>query len=168
MAVSENIRHQFTFRPSWKSLLLVPLGLILGAFMSFEALNNNKRLLINGIVELSAGQATVFFWCFAAFMFAIAFLGVLALVQRLSGPLRIALTDSGVWVPGPVWAKADRFYEFAGMKTMKIVTIYNATILQVDTLAGRFAIAQPNLESPEDFERIVELIKQSVARKRGA
>lgn len=166
MVDGQKIELEANYRMSWKNIFLLSfIGLVLGAFMLHEAQTNTKRLTINGVIELSIGQATVFFWAMSLFMFGLVLLSVMALVQRLRSTNRITITTDGLWTPGPAWSPAQRFHPFSSIESLKVVAVYKSRILQGKTKQSSFSIASQNLSSIEEFERVVALMHQLVNRR---
>jgi hypothetical protein len=168
MLIPEPIEREFSYRASWKNIVVpFSLGAVLGALAAHEASTNNKRLIINGLIELSVSQATVFFWAISVFMFALVLLALMSLLQKLRGPTRIAVTRNGIVVPGPPWAPTERYFLFSDITSMKLVNIYKQNILQVVTRIGKFAVTQQNMSSVEEFKSIVMLLKERANLKHG-
>ncbi|WP_116812405.1 hypothetical protein [Steroidobacter cummioxidans] len=166
MVDGQKIELETNYRMSWANILLLSsIGLVLGVFMLHEARTNTQRLTINGVIELSVGHATVFFWAMSLFMFGLVLLAILAIVQRLRGTNRITITTEGLWIPGPAWSPAQRFHPFSSIESLKVVAVYKSRILQGKTTHSRFGIASQNLSSAEEFERIVALIQQLANRR---
>ena len=163
MTVTDKNGHTFSYKFSWKNILvLFVIGLTLGLFMVHAAQTNAEKLVVNGVIELSVNQATVFFWAMSAFMFGLVFLSIMGLIQRIKGTNRIVLTSNGLWLPGPIWSGGEKFHEFSSIKSMKIVSVYKSTVLQAKTRDSKFAIASQNFSSSDEFEKVVAMIQQGV------
>lgn len=133
-----------------------PMKYILGLFFLFLPLSIFLLLVEN----TNTKWVTIFN---AAVLFMIAMMSVMALILRLRDS-RISITSEGVWMPGPVWSSAPRFYEFSSIKAIKIWDISGVKILECKTNQSRFNIASGNLTSPEEFYKIVSLIQQRCHR----
>lgn len=164
MSVTEKIEYSFDYRFKWKNILgAFFIGSVLGVYETHVALTNTQRLIINGVIELSVQQATVFYWISAVVMFGLMLLSIFSLIQNLFGTKRIVLSRNGLWLPGSMWSLREKFYEFSSIKSMRIVSIYRSDVLQVTTSNSSFAIACENLSSSDEFERVVSLMQQRVS-----
>jgi hypothetical protein len=92
-AAASDAGKEYDYRPPWKGIVFCALFFGAGALVLAAKANGNDRgLIINGIIELSPGAATVFYWALAGLGVAfVAGAGVLA-IDRLTLHRRIALS----------------------------------------------------------------------------
>src|SRR5258708_29914814 len=102
------MERQFDYRPKWTVIILCALffgacALVLGA----KANANDRGLIINGIIELSAGGATVFYWVLAALSIGFVVIAGFFAIVLLTIHQRITLTNTSITIPRSRWSSEE-------------------------------------------------------------
>jgi len=161
--MEHSIEKIYKYEMGWGLLLsatIISSGL--GYFVARKALTNDVGLLINGIIELDTGGATIFFWCLAIFMFFLSFIGVMGIVEKIKGKNRIAITKDGVILPNVPWKKGEAYFSYDSVKKLTFNKLKKIDILDINTSCGKYRIASNRLAESEDFNDISQVISDRV------
>src|SRR5262245_11917941 len=102
------MERQYNYRPKWAIIIFCALffgacALVLGA----KANGNERGLIINGIFELSAEGATVFYWVLAALSVGFVVISGFLAIVRLMVHQRIALSATCITIPRSRWSAEE-------------------------------------------------------------
>ena len=123
------------------------------AFFVHRAQTNDRGLIINGVIELETGGATIFFWVFAALSALFVLAGAAACASRLSGKRFIELDDDAITVPGR-WRGAPKRVAYGTIQSLQMVKVQSQRFLRIEHQAGRLEIAAIMLESNAVLDEI--------------
>src|SRR5437763_1577389 len=100
--------REYDYRPKWMIIVLCAMFFRAGALVLGTKANGNDRgLVINGIIELSADSATVFYWVLTALSLGfVAAAGFLAVV-RLAIHQRIVFNEASITIPRSRWSSEE-------------------------------------------------------------
>lgn len=105
---------RFAYKPKTLTMILAGLFFLLCAIVLFyRAASNDSGLILNGIIHMDEGSATIFYYVLTGLAAIMAAGGVFGFVISLRGPRFVVLDDTSVEIPGN-----------AGMKPVRIA--YNA------------------------------------------
>ena len=91
---------RFEYRPKPLTMALAALFFAAcGAFMAHEAANNDRGLILNGVIELSARGATIFYVCLAAVSAVFVAGGLVGVIAGFVRPSYVTLTASELSAP---------------------------------------------------------------------
>ena len=153
------IENEYDYRPKWTVILL---GVLFSAmaclFFVDKARTNARGLLINGIIELSPSQASVFFWILAgtsaAFVAACAFLIAFWSNTRQ----RIALSATSLIIPLSRWSAREISVDYGSITALKTTQVGRQKFLKVSHPNGSFTIAASMLPYPENIDEILRIL----------
>ena len=161
------MNRQYDYQPKWTIILLCAFffggcALILGA----KANGNDHGLIINGIIELSADSATVFYWVLAALSIGfVVTAGFLAIV-RLTVRQRIALSVTSITIPRSRWSSEEIAVPFGEIVELSASQVTGQRFLTIVYNAGKFTLNASMLARKEDFEDIYAAVNQGVQAAR--
>lgn len=134
---------------------------------TYKALNNNRGLKINKIIQFSENKATIFFWCLFGFsliflsLFIYAFFNTIRNKKYSQG---IIITDLSISVPKNGFSKKNNEIEFD-----KIIDVYNENYnnnpsLIIKSDSKKIVLFKKILSSKEHFETIQNLINERLTK----
>ena len=154
---------EYDYRPKWTAIVLCALFFgALAIFFAAMAKDNDRGLVINGIIELSPSIATVFYLVFAGLSVAfVAGAGVLA-IDRLTVHRRIAFTDSGITIPRSRWSTEEIAVPFSEIVRLSTSEVQRQRFLKIVYKGGKFTLNASLLPSKDDFDEILAAINQGI------
>jgi hypothetical protein len=159
--------RQYDYRPKWTIIVLCALffgacALVLGA----KANGNDRGLIINGIIELSAGGATVFYWVLAALSIGfVVVAGYLAII-RLTVHQRIALSETSITIPRSRWSSEEIAVPFGEIVELSESEVSGQRFLKIAYNGGTFTLTASMLPKKEEFDEICAAVGQGVKASR--
>lgn len=134
-------------------------------FLAKAALDNNRGLIINGIIELSENGATNFYWilCFLSSCFVIA--AIALIFHRLKFRQRIALTSTGIILPASRWSAQEKFIEYQNISNLLLTKVNHQKFLEVLHSEGKSIINASMMPSRKAFEEISNALSKKITGK---
>ena len=161
------MERQYDYRPKWTIIVLCALffgacALVLGA----KAHENDRGLIINGIIELEPGGATIFYWVLAALSigFVVA-AGFLAIV-RLTLHQRIGLTETCITIPRSRWSSEEVAVPFGEIVDLSTSQVSGQRFLNIVYNGGKFTLTASMLPRKEDFDEICAAVSRGLKADR--
>lgn len=155
--------YRYRFSVLWA---LLPITLFGGgcAFFIHLALENDRGLILNRIVELGVEGATVFYAVLAVASAALALGGVAGLVT----PARtLVLTTTGIQVPSGFLGRDTRHVAFAQIRKVDEVNVSGTRILTLHLADKKVAINNRMLKDSATFEEVRAFVVQGVGAAQG-
>ena len=145
----------YPYRQSPGRLALGPLFFGLGGLFFLHKANGNQRgVIIDYIIRLNPGEATVFYYIFAVLMLAIAALALYSLTISFTKTMEIALEPSGIRLPVGL-ARREATIAYADIKSIRHQKGRSTEFLIITPRAGKGAfIAASMLPSKDAFARL--------------
>jgi hypothetical protein len=162
MTMSEGER-EYTYKPRWTVILACAafFGLAAG-ILGIKAWSNDRGLLINGIIELSADAATVFYWILCALGVGFVAVAVLLACHRLLYRQRIAFTATSLIVPKSRWSSEESIIEYNAVVGLAMEKVSGQQFLRIMHTKGKHTITASLLPSQADFEEVCALLAERV------
>lgn len=146
---------RYPYKPGPLRMLLVILFFgVCGYFLAQVAQTNTKGLLINGIVELSPDNATVFFWCLAALSGAFVLAGLLGLVASFTSSKELLLTENTLTAPAAMWSRHPKVIRVSDITHLETQSIERQRFLNVYHRGGKLAISASLLPNGAAFDEL--------------
>jgi hypothetical protein len=142
-------------------LCIIAFGLA-SVFFGARAQSNDRGLIINGVIELSADGATVFYWVLFCLSVGFVLMTAALIFHRLTYRQRIAFTQSSIIVPKSRWSKEEHTIKYSEIKSITASKVNSQRFLNVIFAGGKFTIASSMLPSKTDFDEAYELLAKKV------
>ena len=159
--------RQYDYRPKW---IIVLCALFFGAgalVLGTKAKGNDRGLIINGLIELSADGATSFYWVLAGLsMGFVVVAGFLAIV-RLTVHQRIALSETSITIPRSLWSSEEVEIPFGDIIELSASEVSGQRFLKIVCNGRKFILTASMLPGKEDFDDIGAAVSQGVKIARG-
>jgi hypothetical protein len=139
----------------------------LGLFMLHEASGNTRGLIINGIIRLSPGEATIFYYVVAAIGLAFVPLSLFALYIALTRKTVVVLGPSAITAPGGI-RKQERTITYGDIKSIQHRMVHRQEFVTITPRTGKtISIAATLLPSKDAFTQVrTELTARAKAAQR--
>jgi len=155
------IERAYPYRPGWTAIVLCTLFFgALAAFMAHVARSNDRGLVINGVVTLSPGGATAFYWTVAGVGACFVLLAGLLAVVRLTSRQRVALAPAALLVPRGRWSNEETAIRFAEVLELSRTEVQGQHFLKIVHPGGTFTLVASMLPSREDFESVCAAVEE--------
>lgn len=153
--------YDFSLRPA-KMIIPVILFGALAAFFFFQAANNDRGLIINGIFTLDAGGATVFFYVMAGLSCLFVLAGAFGIINGLTVKEKLTIYSDGIEMP--VRKEKIRLY-FRDLASAQVLDIYGTRILEISAKDGKKqSIVDSKLGKKAEFDGVCGLIAQGIEK----
>ena len=153
------MEREYDYRPGLAVVLLSGIffaacALVLGA----RAYTNDRGLVINGIIELSPGSATVFYCVLTGF--SVGFVAAAAVLAgtQLTLHQRIAYTETCLILPRSRWSAEEVTVPFSDILSYSAREIYGQRMLTIVYKGGKFTVGASMLPSTEAFDEICKVV----------
>lgn len=132
------------------------------AILAHEALDNTRGVIINHLIELDAGNATVFYWVLAALSLGFVILGILGFLAQLTADDEaqvLTLGDTAMTLPQGAFRKVPREVAYADIAGLQTQQVQGQRFLIVKLADGKkLSIAAAALPRKEDFDTVCAYI----------
>ena len=149
----QTLHYPYKPRP-WFVLLGAAFFGVIAVFAAHEALTNDRGLIINGLIELSVGGATIFYWCMAAVSAAFVAVTIPMFVVGLIGKSVLTLTATDLAAPRSIFSRRPTVIRLSDIKQIVVQTVQKQRFMTVYHSAGNLSIAQSMLPSRAAFDDI--------------
>jgi hypothetical protein len=157
------IEREFAYHPKWTTILACAGFFGLAAVvLGIKAANNDRGLIINGIVELGPEGATVFYWVLTAASMGFVAAAVLIAYHRLTYRQRLAFGRSALIVPAWRWSRQEKEIAYQDIRELSTATISGQRFLNITHRGGKFTITASLLPSKAAFEEVRELLAAKI------
>ena len=150
---------EYDYKPKWTAIFLG--GTFFAACtvgLGFVAANNDRGLMINHVIELEPGGATVFYWVLAVCSLGFVGAGVIGAYHRLTVRQRIKLGSQSLIVPSSFWSSEEKEIAYDDIHELSTSTISGQRLLNVKHIDGKVIIAASKLPSKAAFEEMCKLL----------
>lgn len=149
-------RYTFSKWTSFFGVLLFGTGVF---FMVEEARNNDRGLLLNNIIELSANGATIFYWVMALICFLVVLM-LLILAVFSSNNQVITLTEQAIIAPKSGISKKILTIPYIDIIELKTQQVGSNRLLTITHSEGNLIIPQSMLPNKAAFKEMYELLRE--------
>ena len=163
------IEHEYDYKPQW-------LGITFGAvffgfcaiFFAIKAQTINHGVLLDGLIELSIENATVFFWVLSLLssMFVGASLYSMYFYARQVKNNRIEFASDAIIFPKTPMNPSVRVVEYRTISNLAIVHVKRIRILRVTYIGGSASISSSLVKSDATFDEISSMLAAKVQASR--
>jgi hypothetical protein len=156
-------KQEYQYRPTWTLIVSVAAFFGLAAVvLSSAAMENDRGLIINGIIHLDPEGATVFYWaltaCSAGFVVIAAFLARHRFVFRQ----RLAFGSTGLIVPASRWSQEEKEIAYRDISALSEAKISGQRFLYITHSEGKYTINASMLPSKDAYAEFCELLSLNV------
>lgn len=157
------IEKEYPYKPSWLMISICGLGFSLaGLVLGYKAYTNDRGLIINGLIEFSEGNASIFYWVLAGL--SVGFVGIcLALIfHRLKYNQRIAFGDTGLLVPLSRFSSQEKTIDYKDIIRLEITNVSGQKFLNIYHSGEKYIVNYNMLPSKSAFEELTEILNRKI------
>lgn len=155
---------RFAYKPKTLTMLLAGGFFALCAVvLVFRAASNDRGLILNGIINMDQGSATMFYYVLAGLGALMAAGGLVGFVQSLRGPGFVELDETGVSFPGNLGQKPVRI-AYDAITQLQPGGAYKQRWLYIHHGGKRHAIMSSMLAKAGQLDEIEALLAQRIRR----
>lgn len=157
------IAKSYRYRPNLTVFVLSTLFFAgVAAILTRAALTNNQGALINGLIELSVDQATIFYWTLAACGFGFVLLGLVGIgVHFRSEKSQLVIHDDHLDIPPLLFHRRHRVH-FRDVRAIKWYDIAGTRIFEMHTSAGKVGVSNRLFRNRQEFEEACAHLEQMI------
>jgi hypothetical protein len=169
-----SVRHQtrgasmaamrFAYKQKTLTMALAAVFFVLCAVaLFFRAASNDSGLILNGIIEMDQGSASIFYYVLAGLSAVMAAGGVFGFATSMGEPRFVVLDDTGVEIPGYAGRKPVRI-AYDAITGLQPGGAYKQRWIYVVHRGGRQAIMGSMLANAGQLDEIGDLLAARVRR----
>jgi hypothetical protein len=147
---------RYAYRPkTWVMVLSGLFVAICAVVLARVAQSNDRGVIINHLITLDTGQATIFYWVLSAVSVAFVVAAISGVIRSLRAPREVMVDARGVTVPvrgGPATIA------FADITDLRIQRVQSQKFLIIHHCGGKATITRSLMPSNADFDTLVEAI----------
>jgi hypothetical protein len=132
-----------------------------GYFAVHDAQTNTRGLVINGIIELSPANATLFYWGLTVFSGLFVLGGIWGLVASFASSKELILTETTLTAPGSMWSRHPKIVRVSDIMHLETQQIQRQRFLYVYHPGGKLAISASLLRGDAFDELCAELANRT-------
>ena len=131
-----------------------------GVVLAKVAVENDRGLIINGLIRFEPPGATIFYWVLTTFSVGFVVAAVLGLI-RAFGPLReVVLDDASLSAPRGGLSGRITTVPLASIVALRVREVKRQRFVIVEYAGGKLTISGSMLPSSDDFETLVGEIER--------
>lgn len=157
-----NIEREYEYKPKWTSIFLGIGFFGAGAAVCVFAANDNRGLIINRAIHLSADQAKIFWWVICGICLCFVLLAGAMIFQRLRLKQRIKLSSSALIIPKSRWSEGEQVIEYNRITGLSNVKEHGQNFLHVFHPDGKSSVWASMMPSKADYNDLCELLTKKV------
>ena len=132
------------------------------AFFANNALTNDRGLIIDGLIRLDIGQATVFYWIMLSAGAAMSLAGLVGLIRGLTSAQTLIIGATAIQVPKSPMGNNRVSVAYADIRDMVRTQVRNQVFLVIHHSRGKLTIMASMLPSRAKFEEVCQLLTERV------
>ena len=158
----------YPYRPQTKRLVFALAFFGLGTpVIAYDAMTNDRGLILDGLIHLSRDNATIFYWALAAACGLMTLVGVATLIRSALVTRTITLTATSLSSPRTIFSSGVFTVSFSDVQSLTVQQIRRQRFLAVRHRGGTLSIPALYLPDARVFEQFcaeTELRVRAAAR----
>lgn len=159
---------RYDYKPKlWASLLgglfFAGCGVVLGKV----ALDNDRGLILNGLIELDTGDATTFYGVLAAACIGFVAIALVSTVRAFGAPHEVVLDATSITAPKGVMQKVVVTVPYTRITDLQVTQVQSQKLLTIHHADGKLVIARGMLPTRADFEELLAALDARCRAVRG-
>jgi hypothetical protein len=144
---------QYNAKPLTMGLCVVVCALC-AWFFTNEALHNDRGAIIEHMITLDTGQATVMYWCFVGVMVAVVVLAIFSLVRTFTNPKFVRLDADSIVVPYGFMQRLSARIPYSSIEGITETQVSRAKHLYLHTRNKKYPLIAALLPSKQIYEEL--------------
>ncbi len=132
------------------------------AILGFKAFENDRGMVLNGLLTFSVSGASIFYWCLSGLSVLFVLAGFWGFYNAITSRKELVLTDVSVSSPRSAISSQIITIQYDEVDFLEMQDIYRERLLTVHAKDGRkLVIAQSLLPSKDVFEHVVATVTKN-------
>ncbi len=136
------------------------------AIIGKQALNNDRGLILNRIIEFSPSGATTFYWLLTILSVLAVVVGMFMLIKSLSAPRFVLLTQESLVSPKAGFSKNSITIPYDTINSLTIQEVQKQKFLMVHYSGKKISIPQSLLPNKETFDELCRKLAKNFESKK--
>lgn len=132
----------------------VGCGVILGK----TALENHRGLVLNGIIQLDTGDATIFYWVLTAACALAVAAALFGIVDAFGAAQEVVLDETSITVPKGMFGRVPVTVRFTHITDVRIMEVNSQKMLMIHHPGGTLTLPHSMLPTREDFDELADAL----------
>jgi hypothetical protein len=157
--------REYPYKPSW--MTIVCLGVFFGLCsvgFGYLASNNQRGLIINGLIEFSPENATLLYWLLWFVCVSFVVLAGVVAIMRVVLPQRVVVTQTALILPKSRWSSEEISIQYQAIISLATSEVSGQRFLHVAHSSGKHYVNSSFLPSKAAFEEICEMLAKRMAQ----
>ena len=147
------------YKPNMKLFVLVMVFFGACAAVLFQVAKTNDRgLVINHLIELSATGASYFFAALALASLGFVLIAILAIYRGLTSEREVIVSDDSITAPKSGVSKRMVTLRFEEVSAMKVQKVQKTRVLHLTSSQGKLAIPNNMIPGKTGFDDLLALV----------
>ena len=151
--------------PNMKLFVLVMIFFGACAAVLFHVARTNDRgVVINHLIELSANGASYFFGALALASLGFVLIAIVAIYRGFTSEREVIVSDDSITAPKSAISKRTVTFRFEDVNTMKVQKVQKTRVLHLATHQGKLSIPNNMIPGKTGFDDLVALVSSRLVR----
>lgn len=166
LRVGADMQKRFPYNASWKMVFLVCgfFGLC-AVVLGKRALQNDRGLIINGIITLDHFAANIFFWSLVAAAMTFVLMGIAIAARKLLRPVELVFDENELVLPHGFMQRLIDRIPYSQMEGATEIEVSGQKMVQIYTAKKKYVISATLLGNRKLYEQAKEVLYERIARK---
>ena len=154
-----DISYSYRPKPMAMGLAAAFFG-VCGLVMGNSALTTDRGLIIDGLIRLDTGGATVFYWVIAGLSAAMTLGGILGLVRGLTSDQKLILSETQLRVPKSGLSNTLVSVNYGDIQGMTVTRVKSQVFLVIHHIRGKVTITASMLPNRAAFDEVHRVLSE--------
>lgn len=133
-----------------------------------KARENDRGLILNGIIELSASGATTFYWALVWTSVAFVAIATAALLLRILNPQKLVLTGDGLLAPRSLLSRTPMLIRYVDIREVFPHSVASNHFVRIVHAGGKKELPESMFASRAVFDDFCRTLAEQVLAQRSA
>jgi hypothetical protein len=128
------------------------------AVLGWNAVTNDRGLILNGIFTFSEGGASIFYWILSALSMGFVLIGILLTIQRAMGSVSLEITQTALRIPHGFIKKTITEVDLTNVVSVSETEVQGQRFFYMHTPGKKYCLNRALMPSKEAYEEAKTLI----------
>lgn len=158
----------YPYKPKiWAMAMVVLVFGVMGWFIAQEAINNDRGMVLNGVIHFSEGGATAVYWCVAVASGLFFIVGISALFVSIFGSHRLVVTSASISAPRSGFSRKPTVVPLSSITSLETQVIQHHRLLIIWHREGKLVIRRAWFPDTAAFDEVCDLLVRFLNNRQG-
>ncbi len=154
----------YPYKPKGTTIILCILFFgACAAVLGYKACTNDRGLILSGVITLSPGGASIFYWILTALSLGFVLVGIFMTVQRAGGSASLEITGSSLRIPRGFITKTITEIEFRDVIDLSETEVQGHKFFYLHTAHRKYCLNRALMPSADAYEEAKALVTAAIA-----